>query len=131
MPMSVRPTCCNHGVDRWFGGVEGQGWYAPGPGEHIPEPSEEDVHVAGTRIAFFWDYGVTVPLWDEEGLLPDEPEWLERELGLSRTLIADLVAWAAVQDAIKRRSDADTQEEELFLRLQEELTPRFDVVRRW
>lgn len=36
---------------------------------------------------------VRVPLWDEGGLLPEEPEWLNRALGLSPGLVADLAAW--------------------------------------
>jgi hypothetical protein len=121
-------------VDRWFDGVESKRWSVPGTGELVPEPTEEDIHLAGTKIAFFWDYGVTVPLWDEEGVLPDDPEWLERELGLSRGLIEDLGAWAAVQDRAGPPGGVDTQdleEDRLFLRLQEELTPGLDVVRHW
>jgi hypothetical protein len=130
--MGRRPTCCNHRVDRWFGGVEGQGWSAPGPGDRIPESSDDDTRVVGTKIAFFWDYGVTVPLWDEHGLLPDEPEWLERELGLSSALIADLVAWAAAQERGRPAPDASPEDEEqLFVRLQAELAPRLELVRRW
>lgn len=86
--------------------------------------------VSGDRIAFFFDYGVTVPLWDEDGLLPDEPEWLERELGLSNELIAALVEWAARQDLPGPRTVEDQDEEErLFQRLQHELSPRFTAVR--
>ena len=121
-------------MDRWFGGVEGQGWYAPDPGERGHQPSGEDIHLNGTKVGFFWDYGVTVPLWDEEGLLPDDPDWLERELSLSRGLIADLVTWAALQDRTGSPPDPDThraEEERLFLRLREELGPGIEVVRHW
>ena len=119
-------------MNKWFGGVEGQGWYVPDPDERTPDQPLDDTHLEGTKIAFFWDYGATVPLWDEDGLLPDDPEWLERELGLSRALVADLAAWAAVQDRPGPPSAIDSQEEErLFLRLQEELSPGLEVVRRW
>ena len=33
------------------------------------------------------------PLWDAEGLLPEEPEWLRTELSLSDELIDALVTW--------------------------------------
>lgn len=48
--------------------------------------------VRGDTIRFMW---VTVPLWGREGLLPDEPEWLHRALGLSGGLIQALTVWGA------------------------------------
>ncbi len=47
----------------------------------------------GTVIRFMPEDSVSVPLWDEEGLLSEEPEWLNRALGLSPELVADLAAW--------------------------------------
>ncbi len=66
------------------------GWFAYSPvgGEDL-----DDVEVAGEAIRLMWDYGVRVPLWDEEGLLPDDAGWLQRALGLSSALVADLAAW--------------------------------------
>lgn len=86
--------------------------------------------VSGDKVAFFFDSGVTVPLWDEEGLLPDEPEWLERELGLSRELIVDLMSWTDRQDLPGHPTAEDQREEQrLFERLQHEVPARFTVVR--
>jgi len=59
------------------------------------EPSDEapeDYTVSGDVIRFMWDYGVSVPLWDREGLLPHEPDWLQRALGVSEHLIQALFA---------------------------------------
>ena len=42
-----------------------------------------------------WDYSVHVPLWDAEGLLPEEPEWLRRQLGLGDKLIEALTDWGS------------------------------------
>ena len=38
---------------------------------------------------------VDLPLWDDHGLLPAEPELLKSGLGISAALIADLLAWGA------------------------------------
>lgn len=62
------------------------------PAESSDE-SLEDYTVSGVVIRFMWDYGVSVPLWDREGLLPHEPEWLQRALELSEHLIQALTAW--------------------------------------
>jgi hypothetical protein len=108
-------------VDKWFGGVEGRGWHVPDPDERTSERTIEDIHLEGTTVAFFWEYRAAVPLWDAYGLLPDDPEWLERELGLSRSLVAELVALAGVQDRPGGPAVDDSQEEErLFLRLRQE-----------
>jgi hypothetical protein len=92
------------------------------------QPMSDD-SASGPRIAFFFDYGVTVPLWDEDGLLPDDPEWLQRELGLSRELIADLTAWAELQDLPGHPTgDDDRERHRLLQRLKHEVAPRFTVV---
>lgn len=39
-----------------------------------------------------WDYGVTVPLWTDGGLLPDDPEWLAENLRLSPRLVEKLAS---------------------------------------
>jgi hypothetical protein len=90
-----------------------------------------DDSAPAARIAFFFDYGVTVPLWDEDGLLPDDPEWLQRELGLSRELIDDLTAWAELQDLPGHpTADDDREQHRLRQRLRHEMAPRFTVVER-
>jgi hypothetical protein len=40
------------------------------------------------------DDTVAVPLWDDEGLLPEDPLWLNTVLGLSLELVADIVGWS-------------------------------------
>jgi hypothetical protein len=60
---------------------------------------EDPYAVEGDEIRFMWDYGVIVPLWTDEGLLPDDPEWLRRALGLSDTLIARLTRWGEAMEA--------------------------------
>lgn len=44
-------------------------------------------------LVFAWDYGVTVPLWAEGGLLPDDPEWLAEHLRLSPRLVEKLASY--------------------------------------
>jgi hypothetical protein len=55
-------------------------------------PSDEPL--AGTTVALFYDHGGG-PLWDEAGEVPNDPDWLRRELGLSDTFIADLIGTTA------------------------------------
>ena len=40
------------------------------------------------EIRFMWEYGVTVPLWDDEGLMDED------EVPISAVLRADLEAWS-------------------------------------
>ena len=56
----------------------------------VESEADDDASVVGDTLTFSWDFGVTVPLWDAEGLLSDEPHWLHRALGLSPGLIDDL-----------------------------------------
>jgi hypothetical protein len=83
-----------------------------------------------------WDYGVQVPLWDAEGLLPEDPEWLRRSLGVSDPLIEDLARWGDEMDALdadpRRRTgeayDAlDACARDLVQRLRTELGSRFSI----
>lgn len=77
---------------RHFGdSPSGPGWYAYPPKDYV-EPAES-YEVDGTIIRFMPEDTVSVPLWDDSGLLPHEPEWLHRALGLSPGLVADLAAW--------------------------------------
>jgi hypothetical protein len=55
---------------------------------------EESYEVGGTTIKFMPDDTVTVPLWDDDGLLPEDPLWLNTVLGLSPELVADIIAWS-------------------------------------
>ena len=112
-------------------------WSAyPSPG-YVAEPEEPDYTVDGRIIKFMWDYGVSVPLWtDGDGLLPDEPEWLRRALGLSDSLIDDLSEWGNAMDNLDANPplrteqayrDLDQRARSLVARLQEELGSRFTV----
>jgi len=103
---------------------------------------DQDDAVAGDAIQFRWDYTVTVPLWDEDGLLPEEPEWLRRALGLSERMIERLTRWGeamkaqdgnphpgslesrAVREDLRRRGRALSNE------LQRELGGRYPVTYR-
>lgn len=60
---------------------------------------EDPYSIDGDQIRFMWDYGVSVPLWTDEGLLPDEPEWLRESLGLSDTMIDGLTRWGEAMEA--------------------------------
>jgi hypothetical protein len=94
------------------------------------EPEDEERHVAGSVIRFMWDHGCVVPLWDEEGPLPEDPDWLEAELGLSRDLVDDMAAWAADHDALALGPDHIHQAELLVSRLRREVPAGFTVVDR-
>lgn len=83
-----------------------------------------------------WDYGVRVPLWDEEGLLPDDPDWLRRVLGLSDALIEDLTRWGldmtemdsgAVQWTAEVRATLNARGRALAHRVQEVAGSRYTV----
>jgi hypothetical protein len=65
---------------------DGAYWTADRPAD-ADRQEPEDHTVKGPVIRFMWDYGVTVPMWDAEGQLPEEPEWLRTSLGLSDGLI--------------------------------------------
>ena len=53
---------------------------------------EEDFRYEGRSLRIMWDEEAG-PLWGDLGLLSDEPEWMQRALGMSDPLIADLLAW--------------------------------------
>ena len=95
-----------------------------------------DHTVIGSEIRFMWDYGVRIPLWDAEGLLPEESEWLREALGLSDPLIEDLTRWGSDMGALdaapsRRTTDAykalDARARELVHRLRQEFGSRFSV----
>lgn len=67
--------------------------------------------VSGSVLRMMWDYGVRVPLWDADGLLPEEADWLRQALGLSDALIEDLTCWSGDMEGLdavpsRRTSDA-------------------------
>jgi hypothetical protein len=100
------------------------------------EDEPADYSVSGSVLRMMWDYGVRVPLWDAEGLLPEEPDWLRKALGLSDPLIEDLTRWGLDMvelDAVpsRRTTEAyealDARARELAERLQQELGSRYRV----
>jgi hypothetical protein len=96
----------------------------------VDASTEDDFDVRGTRLRIMWDEGAG-PLWGEEGLLPDDPDWLRQALGLSDSLIADLLQWVRDMDAARDRGESQAflgpRALELVDRLQSEVGTRFTV----
>lgn len=122
-------------LPRIFGDPNGAHWSVDPPPGWV-ESEQLDFTVTGDVIRFMWDYGVEVPLWTEDGLVPSEPEWLRTALGLSDPLIRDLADWGRVMNELDGRAvvregsyrNLDRQAVELMARLRDELDPRFTVV---
>lgn len=114
---------------------DGAYWSADRPaGSEDAEPTHHKV--SGRVIRLMWDYGVRVPLWDAEGLLPEEPEWLKGELRLSDGLIGDLTRWGHDMNDLdadpgRRTASAyqamDARARDLAARLQREVGDRYTV----
>ncbi len=103
-------------------------WLAhPPPGYTGADDDETLGPVEGTHIRMMCEYTVDMPLWDAGGPLPEDPEYLQRELGISPELIADLAAWGATWETDVDRGDHESQGRRLFARLEEEISPRFTV----
>jgi hypothetical protein len=83
-----------------------------------------------------WDEGAG-PLWNEEWGQPESPEWLQRALGLSESLVVDLLTWLSdmtalhlgptVDDLQQRGQQLDDRGRELAERLQSEVGTRCEV----
>lgn len=58
------------------------------------EPDDDywEPPVEGSELRVMWDE-TAGPLWGDEGLLPEEPEWLGPVLALSDGLVTDLLQW--------------------------------------
>ncbi len=109
---------------------DGYRWLAnPPPGAPQAEDGDER-RVVGSVIRFMWDHGCGVPLWDEDGPLPDDPDWLAAELGVSRTLVGDMAAWVAEEDARTIGPAHTHQAAILFARLRAEVPARFTLLNR-
>jgi hypothetical protein len=77
------------------------------------------------------------PLWGDEGLLPEEPEWLSGALGLTDSLVAALGDWMNDMTAFhvspvagdwqERQQQLNEQGDELAQRVQAELGSRYRV----
>jgi hypothetical protein len=102
----------------------------PPPGLHFGD--EVDDTVEGRELRVMWDAGAG-PLWSDDGGLPDEPEWLQRALGLSDSLVADLLTWlsdmtaAHLRSTVERRQQLHDRGHELATRLQREVGERYAV----
>lgn len=110
-------------------------WSAVPPEGTQDSDEEEDYTVAGQELRVMWDEGG--PLWAEDGLLPDDSEWLQRALGLSHSFVVDLLAWLSDMTALQhgppavdwreRRQQLDRRGRELAERLQNEVGTRYMV----
>lgn len=104
-------------------------WSSVGP--ESPEDNENDYAIEGADLRIMWDEGAG-PLWTtEDGLLPDDPEWMKRALGLSDSLVADLLTWLHDMDDAQQHHPPtrhlDETAELLADRLRAEVEPRFKV----
>jgi hypothetical protein len=127
-----------------FGDPDGPHWSAfPPPGtDPNEEESADDLALGQTRVIRFRmpEQDVDWPLWDDGGLMPDEPDLLEQTLGLSTRLVAALADWGtrwnangrdwtcteAERDA--RRGQCATEAAPLVTELKNELGPNVRVV---
>ncbi|MEZ0579118.1 hypothetical protein [Nocardioides sp. MH1] len=108
----------------------GRHWSA----ERIPveDGDSADYAIAGESLTFSWDIGVTVPLWDADGLLPEDPRWLRRALGVSDGLIIDLDRWGRDmcridEGLVPYTESMETRANDLMDRLRRELAGRLTV----
>lgn len=111
------------------------------PGTDKAKPAGEDSHgldiaIAGDVISMTWDYGIQVPLWDEEGALPEDPRWLREVLQLSDSLIEDLTRWGNDMLGLDANPGLRTEEayeaidlraQALAQRLQQEVGSRYTI----
>ena len=109
-------------------------WSALAPEGATFSDDEEDFVVEGSELRVMWDEGG--PLWGEDGLLPDEPEWLRRALALSDSLVIDLLAWLSDMTTLQGSATAASRERaqelvergrELAERLQREVGSQYRV----
>lgn len=112
-------------------------WSALVPqGEEGPEEEDYTPLPEGSELRVMWDE-TAGPLWSDEGMLPNEPEWFRRALGLSEPLIADLRLWLndmttfqfgpVAQDRRVRQEQLDQRGRELAHRLKAEVGSRYRV----
>ena len=96
---------------------------------------EEPAEIEGV-VQLMYDYGATTPLWDEGGLLPEDPDWLHTALGISAATVEAVTSWGTRAERIfndrsglsraEERAEADrlrAEGEELAERIRAELRP--------
>lgn len=114
---------------------DGAYWSAVAPEGAPAGDQADDYTVEGSELRVMWDEGAG-PLWGEEGLLPHDPEWLRRALGLSDSLVTDLLTWLGDMTARQAMPAAERRERghlldergrELAERVQEEVGSRYRV----
>jgi hypothetical protein len=99
----------------------------PPPGYTEQDEAERRRRIQGTHIRMMGEYGVTMPLWDACGDLPEDHEFLGRELGISQQLVADLAVWGEAWDSDMDPDEHNAQGRRLFARLQSEIALPFTV----
>lgn len=84
----------------------------------------------GHEIRIMAEVGGGLPLWDEEGHLPEEHEFVVDYLGLDEELVAEMLTWANQYDehAIQDRDEWSAQGEQLKSRVAKTLGPDFSVI---
>ena len=110
---------------------DGAYWSAGAPDDCMQDEDVDDYSVSGADLRIMWDTGAG-PLWTtEDGLLPNDPAWMERALGLSDSLVHELLVWLSDMDAAdaahRHVVDLDRRGTELAARLQAEVGARFKV----
>lgn len=102
-------------------------WQAFPPPGYTEDHDDAEPPVEGTRIRLMGEYGVTMPLWDEGGPLPNDPEYLHRELGISAALSRDLAVWGEAWDSDADPTEHAAERRRLLARLKAEISPRFTI----
>lgn len=98
---------------------------------------EEGCSYEGTGLRIMWDEDAG-PLWGDEGLLGEDAQWIKRALGLSDTLIDDLLTWKQdmtalhfgrppVDDWREQKRRLDDLGDALAVRLKAEVGEQFRV----
>lgn len=90
----------------------------------------------GSALRVMWDE-TAGPMWGDEGLLPEEPEWLRTALGLTESVVTALGNWMSDMTAFRfgprtedwqaRQQQLNERGDELAKRVQEEVGPRYRV----
>ncbi len=114
-----------------FGDYPHGAYWSAFPPAGSADDDEAHYSVEGSDLRIMWDEGAG-PLWTtEEGLLPDDPEWMKRALGLSDLLVAELLTWLHDMNAAQQRylptTELDERALQLAARLQGEVGSRFEV----